>query len=237
MKITPTLEAYFRNRLPIDKDEVIIAIYRRHPVAYVIPLLIALFVIAIIGGLSYVLTSGPTASVLITETSHELIIAGVGVFSFLVLMFAYIPIWMSMQDRVILTNESVMQILQTSPFSDKVSQLSLQHVADVTVRAGFWGNMLGFGTLTIETPGEQSNYQFSYLPDGNEAARQIAEAHENFIAALESGQLHSNPMYPRHNPNAAWPPAPTITVDPAEYQKFLEYQKQQNGQKPPQPEQ
>lgn len=142
-----------------------------------------------------------------------------------------------MQDQLVLTNESVLQTLQTSLFSDKVSQLSLQHVTDVTVRAGFWGNLIGYGNLTIETPGEQDNFEYGMLPDANVAAREISEAHENFIALLESGQMHPDKPNPNETPGMAWPQstaaAPTITVDPVEYQKFLEYQRQQNSGAPP----
>lgn len=229
MHITPAIETYFRSKLPIDRDEKIIAVYRRHPVVYFLPVLIAIITIFIISGLAYLLVyynTDNTAAV--PENYRGLVVLGVGIFSFLVLLFTYIPVWMKMQDRLVLTNESVMQVLQTSLFSDKVSQLSLQHVADVTVRAGFWGNMLGFGMLTIETPGEQANYQFTYLPDANTAAREISEAHENFIAELESGQLY-NHSHPTQVQQTQQP----IMIDPAQYQEFLKYQQQIDQKQPP----
>lgn len=222
MNITPAIEKYFRSKLPIDQDETIIAVYRRHPVVYFLPVLAAIFTVLIVSGLAYLLVYyNADETAVVPANYRSLVVLGVGIFSFLVLLFTYIPVWMKMQDRLVLTNESVLQILQTSLFSDKVSQLSLQHVADVTVRAGFWGNMLGFGTLTIETPGEQANYQFSYLPDANTAAREISEAHENFIAALESGELYDH-SHPSQSPRGQQP----IMIDPAQYQEFLRYQQQ-----------
>lgn len=229
MHITPSIETYFRSKLPIDQDEKIIAVYRRHPVVYFLPVLVAILTVLIISGLAYLLVYySADSTTAVPENYRGLVILGVGIFSFLVLLFTYIPVWMKMQDRLVLTNESVMQVLQTSLFSDKVSQLSLQHVADVTVRAGFWGNMLGFGMLTIETPGEQANYQFTYLPDANTAAREISEAHENFIAELESGQLY-NHSHPTQVQQTQQP----IMIDPAQYQEFLRYQQQTNQTRPP----
>jgi len=237
MKATPAQNTYFHTKLPIDSDEVIISIYRHHPIAYVIPLALAALMIIVIVGLAIALTAFTVqGSTIIDPSYRSAVLAGVGIFALLILIFSYIPIWTKMQDRIVLTNESVIQILQTSLFSDKVSQLSLQHVADVTVNSGFWGNMFGYGHLTIETPGEQDNFEYGFLPDSNVAAREISEAHENFIALLESGQMHPDVPNPNETPGMAWPQSPTqptITVDPAEYQKFLEYQRQQNSQRPP----
>lgn len=237
MKATPAQEKFFHQKLPIDDDEVIIAVYRHHPIAYLIPFFLALLMIAVIVGLALALTGvSASGTAIIDPVYRSYVIIGVGIFSFLILIFSYIPIWTKMQDQLVLTNESLIQILQTSLFSDKISQLSLQHIADVTVKAGFWGNMLGFGHITVETPGEQDNFEYGYLPDANVAAREISEAHENFIAQLESGQMHPESNYPGQTPGVAWPSvgsATSITIDPAEYQKFLEYQKQQNGSQTP----
>ena len=223
MRVTPSQDALFRKRLPIDAREKILAVYRHHPIVYVIPLILAFLMISVIAGLAFALTSNGADGISATIDPYYRphIITAVGVFSMLILAASYVPIWVKSRDHLILTNESVIQILQTSLFSDKVSQLSLQHVTDVTVRAGFWGNLLGYGSLTIETPGEQVNYLYGFLPNANEAAREISEAHEIFIFALESGKLHAN--------------KPTVAIDQAEYEKFREYQQKQQPQ-PPSPE-
>ena len=229
MKATPAQNTYFHNKLPIDSDEVIIAVYRHHPIAYIIPLLLAALMILIIVGLAVALTSISIGGTTIIDSAYQSnVFTGVGIFSLLILMFSYIPIWVKTQDQIVLTNESILQILQTSLFSDKTSQLSLQNVNDVTVHSGFWGNLFGYGHLTIETAGEQDNFEYGFLPDSNVAAREISEAHENYVVLLEGGHLHPD----LHNPNET-PAAPTITVDPAEYQKFLDYQRQQNSGTPP----
>lgn len=244
MKATSDQDKFFHRKLPIDQDEVILAVYRHHPIAYIIPLLLALLMISIIVGLAFVLTSVTTVdgTTIISSSSRQYVLAGVAIFSILILAFSYIPIWIKKQDQLILTDESVLQTLQTSLFSDKISQMGLQHINDVTVRAGFWGNLFGYGHLTIETPGEQDNYEYPFLPDANIAAREISEAHERFTAALESGQIHLEEMGgPGSASGSTWQKSsgssgnsPVIVVDPAEYQKFLEYQKQQNDQSPKQ---
>ena len=231
MKVTPAQDSFFHNKLPIDSDETILGVYRHHAIAYIIPLLLAFVVIAVIVGLALALTNTPMdGTAIINPLYRSYVIMGVGIFSLLVLVFTYIPVWTKMQDQLVLTDESLIQILQTSLFSDKISQLGLQSFADVTVRTGFWGNLFGYGHITIETPGEQDNFEYGFLPNANEAARQITEAHERFVAALEAGRLHGeNTPVANGAPQTVQP----IVVDPAEYQKFLEYQKQQNGQNPP----
>ncbi len=237
MKVTPAQDAYFHKRLPIDKNEVVIAVYKHHPIAYIIPLLLALLMITVIVGLAFALTSSPAGTTaIITPAYRSYAMAGVAIFSFLILLFSYIPVWTKMQDQFVLTNESLVQLLQTNLFSNKVSQLSLQDVTDVTVRAGFWGNLLSFGHLTIETPGEQDNYEYRYLPTPNVAAREISEAHENFIEALNSGQLiPESPIFGNSGGRRRM-----VSIDPAEYEKyqdFLRYQQQNAApqDQPPQP--
>lgn len=238
MKATKAQEEFLHFKLPIDKDEVIIGVYRHHPIAYIMPLLLGLFMVLVIAGLAYAMTSATLFGTepIVSPTYQQYVMLGVGGLSVLILLFAYIPAWIKMQDQLVLTDESLLQLLQTSLFSDKVSQLSLQHVADVTVRSGFWGNVFGYGHITVETPGEQDNYEYDFLPNAGEVAREVSEAHENFISALESGRMHTDfrnadlnsPRMQaiRQNQSAQ---APSITVDPAEYQKFLDYQKQQNN--------
>ena len=93
-------------------------------------------------------------------------------------------------------------------------------MADVSVRKDFFGSLLGFGAVTIETSGEQANYTFSAVPSPDAAVKVLIEAHENFIAALESGRL---PTSIRKDGQQAH----SVTVDATEYQKFLDFQQYQ----------
>lgn len=247
MTITPALDKYLHEKLPIDADERILSVNKRHPIVFVIPILFALVIIVAISSIALLLTAQSNSATPYIGTSNlsdyrGYVVVGIGIFSFLVLLFTLIPIWVKSQDRLILTDESVMQVLQTSLFSDKISQLSLQHVADVTVKAGFWGNLFGYGKITIETPGEQANYMFNFLAEASTVARQISEAHEYFIGALESGNIFNKNQAAqgRFDPaqTSAQPQTPSaqpmIAVSPEEYQKFVEFQQQQGQNNPSQ---
>ncbi len=228
MSVTKKQDEYCHEVLPIDDDENVLDVFRHHPFAYILPILIAAFVVALLLGLATLMTSAHAfgAETIISPPFRTYIFEAAAVLSVLVIVFAYIPVYLRLQEKLVLTDEAVFQVLQPSLFSSKISQVSLERIADVTIRQDFLGNLMGYGKISIETPGEQDNYEYVYMPTPHNAAKQIIEAHENFTAALESGRLPttlgSAPMGASTNFQAP------ITVDPVQYQRFLAYQ-QQNG--------
>ncbi len=147
---------------------------------------------------------------------------GAGLLALLLALFTYVPIWLKSQEQLVLTEEALLQMLQPTLFASKISQLNLKHVADVSVRQGLFGGMFGYGKITVETPGEQDDYGFYMVPNAEAAAKQIIEAHENYQAALENGQLKTTLGTSQQQ-------APTI--DAAEYGQFLAFQKMVADQK------
>jgi hypothetical protein len=220
MAIDPKLNAQLHKRLPIGDDEEILGVFRHHWFVYVSIWFIGFFaVIAIMA--SAVAFTAPTGDIDSTTNQYRsIILAGAGFLSALAAVATTIPAWLKSQEQLVVTDEAVLQVLQPSLFGSKVSQLSLQHVADVSVRKDFFGSLLGFGAVTIETPGEQANYTFSAIPSPDAAAKVLIEAHENFIAALESGRLPTSIRKDGQQGHS-------VTVDSAEYQKFLDYQQYQ----------
>ncbi|MCA9344118.1 PH domain-containing protein, partial [Candidatus Saccharibacteria bacterium] len=64
-------------------------------------------------------------------------------------------------------------------FNRKISQLSIGDVQDVTVtQKGVLAHLFNYGTLVIETAGEQQNYLFTYIPDPYKHSKLIVGAHE-----------------------------------------------------------
>ncbi|QQS20071.1 PH domain-containing protein [Candidatus Saccharibacteria bacterium] len=217
MSIDPKLSSRLHHRLPIGDDEEILGVFRHHWFVYISIWVIGLFAIVAIMGSAVAFTTGAEGT---GSQYRPVVIAGAALFSFLVALGTVVPAWMKAQEQLVVTDEAALQVLQPSLFGSKISQLSLQHVADVSVRKDFFGTLFGFGTIIIETPGEQANYTFSAVPSPDVAAKVLIEAHENFIAALESGRL---PTSIRKNGNEAH----GVTIDAGEYQKFLDFQQYQ----------
>lgn len=97
------------------------------------------------------------------------------------------------QNRLIVTDRNITQILQYGLFNRKVSQLNLVNVEDVTsVQNGFLPTMFGYGTVKIETAGEQENFSFSFCPRPNYYAKVILEAREIIL-----GQHDGDPTIDR----------------------------------------
>lgn len=231
MKVTPKQDQQCHQMLPIDSDEKVIAIYRHHGFVYVLPLLAGGLVIVILMGLAALLSShaffGGTSIVPIEYQAY--VYGTAGVLSILTAIFTLIPIWLRSKEYIVLTDEAVLQVLQPALFANKVSQTSLEGVSDVSVRQDFLGTLLGYGKLSIETPGEQDNYEYKYLPQPREAAREIIEAHEDFSAALQSGRLPSTLGNAPASEAVTTNPSQSVSVNAAEYQAFLRFQQEQTS--------
>jgi hypothetical protein len=80
---------------------------------------------------------------------------------------------------ILVTTEKLAQVLNPSLFNRKISQLSIGDAQDVTVhQRGIFPHLFNYGTIVIETAGEQQNYTFSYAPEPYVCAEAIVSAHE-----------------------------------------------------------
>jgi len=80
---------------------------------------------------------------------------------------------------VLVTSDKLAQLLNVSLFNRKISQLSIGDVQDVSVtQKGIFAHLFKYGTIVIETAGEQQNYEFTFTPYPYEAAKAIVNAHE-----------------------------------------------------------
>lgn len=171
------------NLMEFDENEELVSEIRKHP--------FGLFVIYLIGTLVILAMVAVTIALMLStqgdalETGSDLsqvqpIIAIVG--GLLILLAAImtaISAYLYTSDVVIVTTEKISQFLHRTIFDRKISQLSIGDVQDVTVsQVGVFSRLFNFGTLVIETAGEQQNYTFVYTPNPYERAKDIVGAHE-----------------------------------------------------------
>lgn len=209
---------FWHGKLPIGKDEEILGIYKHHWFLYVQIWLMALFAILALMVVTVLLTLSPNDSDGAIAYRPAIILGSV-LLCAIIALFSIIPAWLRSKERLILTEESLLQVLQPGIFANKVSQLSLQHVADVSVRQDFLGHIFGYGHITIETPGEQDNYEFTKLGGAQLIARDIIEAHENFDAALQSGRIPTTLGNQRQGPQ--------VQINANEYEQFMAFRAMQ----------
>ncbi len=172
---------YFRY-IEFDADEELVTEIRKHPVGLAIIILTGGFVmlaLAIVG-----IFASVTDFVGITgaqETSQVgalitivciLLIIGAAVMTF-------IAAFLYNSNVIFVTSEKIAQVVYKSLFNRKISQLSIGDVQDTTVtQKGVIAHMFNYGTLVIETAGEQQNYTFTYVPDPYQVSKMIVGSHE-----------------------------------------------------------
>jgi len=99
------------------------------------------------------------------------------------------------QTKLTVTDRNVVEIVQKGILIRKVSQLSLANIEDVTSeQRGIFASLLNFGTLVIETAGDQENFNFSFCPNPHRVAKIILDAKDDFLAATgQTGSFRNRP--------------------------------------------
>lgn len=177
----------FFNLIEFDDNEQFLHEIRKHPFGlflieaggFMIALLLGFIPIAIAFTLDSVQVSevgGDTAAIkaILTLVGFVLAILSIGA--------TFIAALIYRNNVIYVTNEKIAQVIYTSLFNRKLSQLSIGDVQDVTVtQNGMLPRLFKYGTLVIETAGEQQNYSFNYVPNPYETSRIIIAAHEENV--------------------------------------------------------
>ena len=162
-----------------DEDEKKLCEVSKHPFG-IFMLYVQAFLGVILGlGLAYFLLPS-----VISDTDRAFQIANIfaGVVLLIALLLVILATYVYQQNRLIVTDRNITQILQYGLFNRKVSQLNLVNVEDVTsVQKGFLATLVGYGELNIETAGEQSNFKFTFCPRSGYYAKVILNAREAIL--------------------------------------------------------
>jgi len=162
------------------KGETLIKEVSKHQVGAVIVIIVGLIIIASIMlaalGLYTVVNSAQPES----ESSYgALILYGGFILSIAVGVATFINVYLYQLNRLIVTTEKVAQITYRTIFDRKVVQLSIERVQDVTVsQVGIFPRIFHYGTVYIETAGDQEECIFTFAPDPYELSREIMNIHE-----------------------------------------------------------
>ncbi len=173
-------------RVHLSKGEYVVMEVRRHPIGLVsIWVLIVLLVVAtfailpfysmnrelIASTLSIAAASLPTAASL---TFPILALAALFFLGGLVAVYVY------NSNLFYLTNESIIQYIQSSIFSTKEQQINLVNIDDVSYRQqGILQQVLNYGTVRVSTEGDERNpYVFYFVARPQLVVRTINDAME-----------------------------------------------------------
>lgn len=171
--------------LNLSEAEYVISAIRRHPIGLVFPLGITIFLIAFIASLiiNYPIMA-PSLGIAETISYENFALIG----GLLIILFAlggYIAVWVYLNNKFFLTNESVIQEIQTSLFSRNEQTVSLANIEDASfLQHGVIQNMFNYGSIRLSTEGDETTYRFHYVSRPKE---QIAILN-NAVEAFKNGR-------------------------------------------------
>jgi uncharacterized membrane protein YdbT with pleckstrin-like domain len=183
----------FLAMIEFDQDEKLVREIRKHPfglfMIYLGGILTTLlFFFVLVLGATVFDSSAVTEGTGVASGSFNSILVAIGFFMCVgSIIITAIAAYLYRNNVVLVTSEKISQMLYLSLFNRKISSLSIADVQDVTVKqSGIFAHIFNYGTLTIETAGEQSNYTFTFTPEPYEAAKSLVGSHEADVA------LHGN---------------------------------------------
>jgi len=87
-------------------------------------------------------------------------------------------------DIVILTNKRIVDINQNGLFNRTIDELDILHVEDVSAKVtGFFGTMLDFGCVEIQTAGTARNFIFTNIPHPREFTQKLTSEYKRLISS------------------------------------------------------
>lgn len=181
-RLTPLGKRYFA-LVEFDDEEELLAEIRKHWFGLFLVELTGIFVTLAI--LVATLTLGSNLDILgsdLVDTSGaQPVVLAIGlVLTVFSIIGAVIATVLYQSNVIFITDQKLAQVLYISLFNRKISQLSIGDIQDVTVvQRGIFPRIFNYGTLVIETAGEQQNLSFTYVPKPYESSQTIVGAHED----------------------------------------------------------
>jgi len=167
--------------LNLSDAEYVISAVERHPIGLFAPVLTTIFLVALIASVlfnfSFVMNAMGIYS---PPSSGAIFLVGV-LLILLVLVGGYISIWIYTSNRFFLTNESVIQEIQTSLFAKHEQTVSLINIEDASFeQRGVLQTMLNYGSIRLSTEGDETTYRFSYVANPKQQIAILNNAVESF---------------------------------------------------------
>ncbi len=168
----------------LEPGEVLVTVVHRHPIGIVLIYLETLIVILAIAGIS--IAAAPSFFSNLSAQGYRLMVAlvllAVGVLALVLFVATYIY----RQSKLLVTDKSLVQIIQRGLFVRKVSRLSMSNVEDVNAEhRGILSTIFNYGILTIQTAGQEDNFIFPWCPDPDLYADRVLEARQAYAQSLE----------------------------------------------------
>src|SRR5579862_2461035 len=173
----------------LEEGEMVLTVVHRSVAGLIGIYAVAIAAVAAIVGLVIAVAPGTfqTSSSSISS-SLSAVIAMSAIFLAVVL---FVVTYVYRQSRLLVTNKSLVQVLQKTLLIRKVSRLSMSNVEDVNEeQRGILANIFNYGTLTVQTAGTEDNFVFTLCPNPTSLADRIIEARQAYAKSIEEEQEH-----------------------------------------------
>lgn len=178
MALTTTSEV--TNRYPGQpKDEITQKVVYKHIMA-IAPILVALVIVLVVimvGIFFYTQNIGKI------ETAISSFFVSLGGFGLLIIITFLVigTVWIWRRNKVIITNQHIVDIDQIGLFNRSVSTLRLEEIQDISASAkGPIQTFFQYGTIVIQTAGERENFVFDYVPSPYDLEHYILQIRKKY---------------------------------------------------------
>ncbi len=165
----------------VPEGQHVVVVIRRHPFG-----LILLFTEIVIGliialGLLFFLATN-----LVSGDSRTTVMTYLMLFAVIVIalaaLFLIAASSLYRQNRWVITDDSITQVLRIGLFKTQTNGLSMANIEDVSSeKSGIFASIFNFGILKVETAGESPNFHFAYCPNTDNYAKILLDTRERFI--------------------------------------------------------
>lgn len=161
----------------------------------IFPFIFAIFVLSILGIFgAYYLGANEE------ELSKSIPLGYLNIAGFLyiiLLVFLFISvIWIWRRNKLVITNQHIVDISQAGLFNRTVATLRLEDMQDVTAKVhGPLQTIFQYGSLFIQTAGSRENFILDYIADPYDLEHYILETRKVFYNPDESAEHHEDLDY------------------------------------------
>ena len=168
----------------LEPGEQLVVIVRKHPIGIVGIYIEALVGLLVVFGLF--LAIAPDFFNGLSNQAYKALVGVIVFFLSVLIFFLFVATYVYRQSRLLVTDRSLVQILQKSLFIRKISRLSMSNVEDVSAEErGILSTIFNYGTIVVQTAGTMENFIFPLCPNPSKYADMIIEARQRYARALE----------------------------------------------------
>ncbi|HRN96867.1 MAG TPA: PH domain-containing protein [Candidatus Saccharibacteria bacterium] len=167
--------------LNLTDGEYVISAVRRHPIGLVLPLGIGTILVALGFAVLFNLSLFTEKFLNNPTLDNSVVALFVLLYIGLVIGGTYIAYFIYTNNKFYLTNESVIQEIQTGLFAKHEQTVSLGNVEDASYfQHSLLQQLLNYGSIRLSTQGDETTYRFSYATNPKEHIAALNNAVEAF---------------------------------------------------------